>query len=63
MQAMGKAVDIASIEADLAARDLRDATRSAAPLVAAQDAVVLDTSLFDREEAVSRAIALVMLRI
>jgi cytidylate kinase len=59
MQAMGKAADFAAIEADLAARDLRDATRAAAPLVAAEDATVFDTSLFDREAAVARAIALV----
>ena len=43
----------------LEARDLRDATRTAAPLLAAPDAIVLDTSLLGRDEAIARAIALV----
>ena len=59
MRGRDKAVTLAEIEADLARRDERDATRSAAPLIAAEDAVVLDTSLLDREEAIARAIALV----
>lgn len=59
MQAHGRAITLAEIEADLRARDLRDATRSAAPLLAAEDAVVLDTSLLDRDEAIARAVALV----
>ena len=63
MQAMGKAVDLSAIESDLAARDTRDATRAIAPLLAAEGSVVLDTSLFTREEAVARAIALVELRL
>ena len=63
MQQTGRATTLAEIEADLAMRDHRDATRSAAPLLAAEDAVVLDTSLFTREEAIARAIALVELRI
>jgi cytidylate kinase len=59
MQAQGRKIALAEIEADLAARDLRDATRTTAPLLAAQDAVMLDTSLLDREQAIARAIALV----
>ena len=62
MQAMGNVPDLAGIEADLAARDQRDAARTAAPLLAAKDAVILDTSLLDRDEAIARAIALVRLR-
>lgn len=61
MQAQGRATTLAEIEADLAARDLRDATRTTAPLLAAEDAVVLDTSLLNRDEAIARAIALVNL--
>jgi cytidylate kinase len=61
MQAMDKPAELASIEADLGRRDERDATRAAAPLVPAEDAVVFDTSLFDRGEAIARAIALVEL--
>lgn len=59
MQTQGREITLTEIEADLAARDLRDATRSAAPLLAAEDAVVLDTSLLNRDEAIARAIALV----
>lgn len=62
MQAMGKPADLAAIAADLEARDRRDATRTAAPLLAAEDAVVLDTSLLNRDEAIARAIALAELR-
>jgi cytidylate kinase len=59
MQAQGRDITLAEIETDLAARDERDATRAAAPLIAAGDAVVLDTSLLNRHEAIARAIALV----
>ncbi|MFT4027723.1 MAG: d(CMP) kinase [Novosphingobium sp.] len=62
MQGQGRATTLAEIEADLGKRDLRDATRSAAPLIAAEDAIVLDTSLLDRDEAVARAIALTELQ-
>ena len=56
MRAAGRPVTLAEITADLAARDLRDATRSAAPLVQAEGAIVLDTSLLSPNEAISRAI-------
>lgn len=58
MQERGDRITLAEIEADLAERDRRDATRTAAPLIAAEDAVVLDTSLLNRDEAIARAIAL-----
>ena len=38
------------------ARDLRDRTRAEAPLVAAADAVLLDTSDMARDEAIAAAI-------
>ena len=62
MQVQGRAVSLGEIEADLAQRDRRDATRAASPLVAAEDSIVLDTSLLTRDEAIARAIALVDLR-
>ena len=62
MQRSGRAVTLAEIEADLAARDHRDASRDAAPLLAAADAMVLDTTLFNRDEAIARAIAMVALK-
>ena len=44
---------------DLRARDERDSTRSQAPLKAAEDAVVLDTSFLSIDAAVERAIRIV----
>ena len=48
---------------DLRARDERDSSRDAAPLVQAKDALVLDTSGMDIDEAISAAIALVEKRL
>ena len=58
MQAQGRDVSLDSIAADLKARDLRDTQRLDAPLVAASDAVVLDTSDLGREEAIGAAIVI-----
>jgi cytidylate kinase len=59
MQARGAHVTLDEIEADLVARDERDRSRSAAPLVAAADALALDTSDLSAEAAIAAAIALV----
>ena len=59
MQAAGRSVSLAEIAADLELRDQRDRTRAEAPLVAASDAVLLDTSDFSREDAVAEAVRLV----
>jgi cytidylate kinase len=59
MQAAGKQVSLAEIAADLEARDARDRARAEAPLVAASDAVLLDTSDLGKDVAIARAIALV----
>ncbi len=58
MQQQGRPVALADIAADLAARDERDRTRAEAPLVAAPDAVLLDTSDLSRDAAIAAAIAL-----
>ncbi|HEX4848242.1 MAG TPA: d(CMP) kinase [Novosphingobium sp.] len=58
MQAQGRSVSLAEIAADLEARDARDRSRVEAPLVAAPDAVLLDTSDLGRDEAIAAAIAL-----
>jgi cytidylate kinase len=55
----GEAVTLAEIEADLAARDARDAGRAAAPLRIAADAVVVDNSQLSREQSIAAALALV----
>jgi CMP/dCMP kinase len=56
MQAAGRQVTLAEIAADLERRDARDRTRAEAPLVAASDAVLLDTSDFSPAEAIAAAI-------
>lgn len=58
MQEQGRAVALADIAADLAERDERDRNRAEAPLVAAHDAVLLDTSDLGRAEAIAAAIAI-----
>ena len=59
MQARGEADTLAEIDADLRRRDERDSTRAEAPLKAAEDAIVLDTSALGPAEAVATAIELV----
>jgi len=53
----GEDVTLAGVLKDLQERDARDSERAAAPLVAAPDAVVLDTSEMSIDEAVARAAA------
>lgn len=50
------AADYEAILADIRARDERDSKRATAPLVAAADAVTLDTSALDRDAAIAAAI-------
>ncbi len=59
MEARGIPVSLDAIEADLAARDLRDQTRSTAPLIAAADAVTLDTSDLIPSAAIAEAVRVV----
>ncbi len=63
MQASGRVVTLAEIAADLEARDLRDSTRAEAPLVAAADAVLLDTSDLGKDAAIAEAIRLAQARL
>lgn len=60
MTGRGSDVALAAIEADIAARDARDMGRKDAPLVAAADALVIDTTAFNREEAIGAAIDAVL---
>lgn len=59
MSGRGSAVDLDTIERDIAARDERDTNRADAPLMAAPGALVLDTTKLGRDEAVAAAIAAV----
>lgn len=63
MQDAGHAITLNEICADLALRDERDKKRKEAPLRAADDAIVLDTSDLDRDAAVAEAIRLVEARL
>ena len=63
MRARGDDVSVAAIEDDLRRRDERDRSRSEAPLVAAADAIELDTSALGPAEAVAAAILLVEQRL
>jgi CMP/dCMP kinase len=58
MQAAGRSVSLAEIAADLERRDARDRSRAEAPLLAASDAILLDTSDFTPAAAIAAAIAL-----
>ena len=55
----GLPVTRAEVLDDIRRRDLRDSTRSDAPLRAAADAVLIDTTALSVDEAVARAIGLV----
>jgi cytidylate kinase len=57
LRGRGENVDFADVLADIRRRDERDSGRSSAPLVAAPDAVMLDTTEMDVEAAVRAAIA------
>jgi cytidylate kinase len=59
MQARGESRTLAEIEGDLRRRDERDRTRATAPLRAAEDAVLIDTSDLGPAEAIRAAIAVV----
>lgn len=59
MQAQGKAVTYAEVLANLRLRDTIDSNRAAAPLKAADDAVIFDTTRFTIEEMFREAERLV----
>lgn len=54
----GISASLTSLLEDLQARDLRDTTRSSAPLVAAADAVTIDSSHLSIEETVAKVLSL-----
>lgn len=65
LELAGKGEDVTrdGVLEDLRARDARDRERDAAPLVAAVDAVELDTSEMSIDEAVAKAVAVIEVRI
>ena len=63
MQARGVDMTYAVVLADIHARDARDTGRADAPLLRADDAMLLDTTAMDRDAAIAAAIAFVEERI
>lgn len=59
LAARGETGDLAALLADILKRDARDSSRSTAPLLAAADAVLLDTTHLDAEAAFAQALAIV----
>ena len=59
LRSHGSLISIDKVLADIRARDLRDSTRSNAPLVPANDAAFLDTNFLSIEASVQRAIDIV----
>lgn len=59
LQARGVTMPLAQVEAEMQARDGQDAAREAAPLRAAADAVMLDTTELDADAAFARALEIV----
>jgi cytidylate kinase len=57
--ARGEVAELADVLVDVIARDDRDRSRAEAPMVAAEDAVLIDTSLMSIEQAVAVAVAAV----
>ncbi|MGH6987358.1 MAG: (d)CMP kinase [Caulobacteraceae bacterium] len=55
LAARGEAVDLEAVQAEIIGRDARDAGRKASPLVAAPDAVLLDTTDLDIDRAFEEA--------
>lgn len=55
----GESVEYAEVLAAIRDRDARDSQRTAAPMRAAADAIVLDTTDLDQDAAFARALALV----
>ena len=57
--AQGSEASFEEVLADVKARDQRDMTRTAAPLLPAEDAVHIDTTSLSIEDAVARAVAII----
>lgn len=60
LQAQGEKVDYLAVLEEIVRRDERDKNRAAAPLMAATDAIVLDTTALDVEAVFQAALAIVM---
>ncbi|WP_338666082.1 d(CMP) kinase [Pararoseomonas sp. SCSIO 73927] len=62
-RAKGEAIPLEEVAAEMAVRDARDAARDVAPMRAAEDALVLDTTGLDADAAYEAALRLVRARL
>lgn len=62
LRKINPAISLDRVLADIRARDERDSNRATAPLVAADDAITLDTSFLSVETAIQKAIEIVEAR-
>lgn len=63
LEKRGEKISELEVLRDIRARDERDTKRATAPLFPAKDAVVIDTSLLTIDEAVQKAISVVLLHL
>ncbi|MGE4482478.1 (d)CMP kinase [Acidocella sp.] len=61
--ARGETTSLAKVIADVAARDEADRGRAAAPLIPAEDAILIDTTSMNADEAFAHALAIVTRKI
>jgi len=65
LELQGRGIDaaLAAVERDIAARDARDMGRNDAPLLAAPDALVIDTTHLGRDQAINAVVDAVCTRL
>jgi len=59
----GVDVNLIGLSQEIAERDARDATRAVAPLVAAADAISIDSTMLTAEEVITRVLTLARARL
>jgi cytidylate kinase len=59
----GVDVNLVGLSQEIAERDERDATRAVAPLVAAADAISIDSTTLTAEEVITRVLTLARTRL
>jgi cytidylate kinase len=62
LQQRGTPADLSTVTDEMQARDAADVARAAAPLRPANDAILLDTTLLNADEAFAKAIEIVKAR-
>ena len=60
LKSLGHKVDYDTVLADVMARDELDASRATAPTAMAEDAIMIDTSLLDRDEVLAAVMDIVL---